>query len=68
MGAEGIIKLLEEIDLERLEEELKNELEVSQSSQKRKKVVKRLKIVRDFIISENRPEWMILTVLTCNSC
>ena len=63
MGAEGIIKLLEEIDLARLEEELKNELEVSQSSQKRKKVVKRLKIVRDFIMSENRPEWMILTVL-----
>ena len=40
MGAEGIIKLLEEINLEKLEEELKNELEVSQSSQKRKKVVK----------------------------
>ena len=63
MGAEGIIKLLEEINLEKLEEELKNELEVSQSSQKRKKVVKRLKIVRDFISSNNRPEWMILTVL-----
>ena len=63
MGAEGIIKLLEEIDLVQLEEELKNELEVSQSSQKRKKVVKRLKIVRDFIMSKNRPEWMILTVL-----
>ena len=45
MGAEGIIKLLEEIDLVQLEEELKNELEVSHSSQKRKKVVKRLKIV-----------------------
>ena len=30
------------------------------SSQKRKKVVKRLKIVRDFISSNNKPEWMIL--------
>ena len=28
---------------------------------KEKKLVKRLKIVRDFIASGNRPEWMILT-------
>lgn len=32
------------------------------SNQKRKKLVKRLKIVRDFLI-RNRPEWMILTIL-----
>ena len=63
MGAEGILKLLEEIDLKKLEQELENEMEIVNSSQKRKKIVKRLKIVRDLIAAENRPEWMILTVL-----
>ena len=61
MGAEGILKLLESIDLEKLRDELENELADANSAQKRKKLVKRLKIVRDFISSGNRPEWMILT-------
>ena len=63
MGAEGILKLLEEIDLNVLERELENEMDTVSSSQKRKKVIKRLKIVRDLILAGNRPEWMILTVL-----
>ena len=63
MGAEGVLKLLEEIDLKELEAELENEMETVNSSQKRKKTIKRLKIVRDLIASNNRPEWMILTVL-----
>ena len=60
MGAEAILKLLEKINLEELREELEKELDDVSSSQKRKKVVKRLKIVRDFIASNNKPEWMIL--------
>ncbi|MGX6590988.1 DNA-directed RNA polymerase subunit beta' [Cetobacterium ceti] len=60
MGAEAILKLLEKIDLESLKNELEKELEEVNSSQKRKKVVKRLKIVRDFIASNNLPSWMIL--------
>ena len=63
MGAEGVLKLLEEINLKELETELENEMETVNSSQKRKKTIKRLKIVRDLIASNNRPEWMILTVL-----
>ena len=63
MGAEGILKLLEEIDLNILESELENEMDTVSSSQKRKKIIKRLKIVRDLILAGNRPEWMILTVL-----
>lgn len=43
-----------------MRDELERELEDVTSSQKRKKVVKRLKIVRDFISSNNKPEWMIL--------
>ena len=61
MGADGILKLLTAIDLEKLRDELENELVDANSAQKRKKLVKRLKIVRDFIASGNRPEWMILT-------
>lgn len=60
MGAEAILKLLEKINLEELRVELEKELDDVRSSQKRKKVVKRLKIVRDFIASNNKPEWMIL--------
>ena len=63
MGAEGILKLLEEINLKELEHELEKEMEIVNSSQKRKKIVKRLKIVRDLIVAKNRPEWMILTIL-----
>lgn len=60
MGAEAVLKLLEKTHLESLRDELEKELKDVTSSQKRKKVVKRLKIVRDFISSNNKPEWMIL--------
>ncbi len=60
MGAEAILKLLQKIDLVSLQGELEKELEDVGSTQKRKKLVKRLKIVRDFIASGNKPEWMIL--------
>lgn len=60
MGAEAILKLLERLDLDKLQVELEAELEDVNSAQKRKKVVKRLKIVRDFINSNNKPDWMIL--------
>ena len=60
MGAEAVLKLLERLELEKLQVELEAELEDVNSAQKRKKVVKRLKIVRDFINSNNKPDWMIL--------
>ncbi|MDR1835856.1 MAG: DNA-directed RNA polymerase subunit beta' [Fusobacteriaceae bacterium] len=60
MGAEAILKLLENINLEELKTELEGELEEVNSSQKRKKAIKRLKIVRDFITFGNKPQWMIL--------
>ncbi len=60
MGAEAIKKLLEEIDLDQLAEELKAELKDLSSGQKRIKILKRLEIVEAFRQSGNRPEWMIL--------
>ena len=62
MGAESIKKLLEEIDLEALSQQLREELE-SSSGQKRIRLLKRLDVVESFRLSGNRPEWMILDVV-----
>ncbi|MGN1301272.1 MAG: DNA-directed RNA polymerase subunit beta' [Clostridia bacterium] len=62
MGAEAIRTLLKEIDLEKLSEKLKKEIEKS-TEQKRAKLVKRLDTVESFRISGNRPEWMIMNVV-----
>ncbi|EGU59656.1 DNA-directed RNA polymerase subunit beta' [Vibrio nigripulchritudo ATCC 27043] len=63
MGAEAIKDLLSTMDLQREAEQMREELETTNSETKRKKVTKRLKIVEAFIQSGNNPEWMILTVL-----
>ena len=62
MGAEAIKKLLEEIDLEKLSAQLKEELETA-SGQKKVRLVKRLEVVEAFRMSGNRPEWMIMDVV-----
>ena len=63
IGAEAVRQLLEEIDLEKLYDELRSEMETSLSETKKKKIVKRLKVVEALRKSGNKPEWMILTVL-----
>lgn len=62
IGAEAIKELLAEIDLEKLSEELKLEIEET-SGQKRMRAIKRLEVVEAFRLSGNRPEWMILDVI-----
>jgi len=62
MGAEYIQKLLAEIDLDALSNELKQELEGA-TGQKRARLLKRLEVVEAFRQSGNRPEWMILNVI-----
>ena len=62
MGAEAIRKLLAEIDLEKLANKLKKELEKA-SEQKKAKLVKRLDTVESFRLSGNRPEWMVMNVV-----
>ncbi len=62
MGAEAIRKLLAEIDLDKLSNKLKKELEKA-SEQKKAKLVKRLDTVESFRLSGNRPEWMIMNVV-----
>ena len=62
MGAEALEKLLKEIDVEKLSEKLKKELEIA-SEQKKAKLIKRLDTVESFRLSGNRPEWMIMNVV-----
>jgi DNA-directed RNA polymerase subunit beta' len=61
IGAEAIRELLIGLDLEKIRDELRQEIAESTSELKPKKLAKRLKVVEAFIESGNRPEWMIMT-------
>ena len=62
MGAEAVKELLEQIDLDKLSEQLRAELKTA-SSQKKLRIVKRLEVVEAFRESGNKPSWMIMDVL-----
>ncbi|MDR5519510.1 hypothetical protein RCO77_10190, partial [Streptococcus pneumoniae] len=62
IGAEAVRIMLQDLDLEGERKELLEELAVTKSELKPKKIIKRLKVVESFIESGNRPEWMILEV------
>ncbi|MFL2790535.1 MAG: DNA-directed RNA polymerase subunit beta' [Paracoccaceae bacterium] len=63
IGAEAIREILSSIDLEAEAEKLRAELVEATGELKPKKIIKRLKLVENFIEGGNRPEWMILTVI-----
>jgi len=63
IGAEAVKKMLEDLDLVGERTALMDELAVTKSELKPKKIIKRLKVVESFIDSGNRPEWMILDVI-----
>ena len=60
MGAPAVKRLLEQIDIEDLSAELRRNIRVETSVQRKQESLKRLKVVEAFRQSENRPEWMIL--------
>ncbi len=62
IGAEAIQYLLKELDLDKMSEELRQEIR-SPSAQKRFRAIRRLEVVEAFRKSGNRPEWMILNVI-----
>jgi DNA-directed RNA polymerase subunit beta' len=62
MGAEAVRELISGIDMEKLANDLRHEIN-STVGQRRKKATKRLKVVEAFRKSGTLPEWMILTVL-----
>jgi DNA-directed RNA polymerase subunit beta' len=60
MGAPAIKNLLAGIDIEELSAELRTQVRMETSVQRKQEALKRLKVVEAFRQSENRPEWMIL--------
>jgi len=62
MGAESVKKLLEEINLEQMSGDLKEELRTS-TGQKKVRIIRRLEVVESFRKSGNRPEWMVVDVI-----
>ena len=63
MGAEAVRKLLVELDLVKLSQDLRVELAETNSKQKKKDLINRLKLVEAIRDSDNRPEWMVLDVI-----
>ena len=63
IGAEAVRFMLQALDLETLRWQIRADLKETNSEVKRKKYVKRLKMVEDFIDSGNLPEWMVLEVV-----
>ena len=62
MGAESLVEIIGTLDLEQIRETLHEEA-IGSTGQRAKKAAKRLRVVEGFRKSDNKPEWMILTVL-----
>src|SRR6202051_3231447 len=62
MGAEAIRELLRDLNLRKLQEDLRVEFQAP-TGQKRLKAIKRLEVVEAFLNSGNKPEWMILSAV-----
>ena len=62
-GAEAIQKLLSNLNLRELNATLRAELKETNSEIKKKKIIRRLRLIQDFIQSQNKPEWMIVNTI-----
>ncbi|OQX88901.1 DNA-directed RNA polymerase subunit beta' [candidate division KSB1 bacterium 4484_87] len=67
IGGEAILELLKRVDVERLSGELRHQIQVDTSIQRRKDALKRLKVIEAFkrskMFKENKPEWMVMTII-----
>src|SRR5512137_399271 len=63
MGAEAVHQMLKSLDLPAEVIKVREDIAATSSETKIKRLTKRLKLIESFIESNNRPEWMILTVL-----
>jgi DNA-directed RNA polymerase subunit beta' len=63
IGAEAIYTILKKMDLEKLSSDIKNVIDKRADSAIREKMEKRQQLVRSFIVSGQRPEWMFLTAI-----
>jgi DNA-directed RNA polymerase subunit beta' len=62
IGAEALQRLLQDVDLETEAEKLREEISNSKG-QKRAKLIKRLRVIDNFIATGSKPDWMVLTVI-----
>jgi DNA-directed RNA polymerase subunit beta' len=63
IGAEAVLELLKQIDVEDLANRLRVEMREVTSAQKRNKIIKRLKVIEAFRGSPNLPEYMVIDIL-----
>jgi DNA-directed RNA polymerase subunit beta' len=63
MGAEAILELLRQVDVEELSISLRAQVKIETSVQRKKDILKRLRVIEAFRQSQNKPQWMILSVL-----
>ncbi|MGB3293847.1 MAG: DNA-directed RNA polymerase subunit gamma, partial [Phormidesmis sp.] len=62
IGAEALKRLLEDLQLEETAEQLRDTIATSKG-QKRAKLIKRLRVVDNFIATGSKPDWMVLDVI-----
>jgi DNA-directed RNA polymerase subunit beta' len=62
IGAEALQRLLEDIPLETEAEKLREDI-ASAKGQKRAKLIKRLRVIDNFIATVAKPEWMVLSYI-----
>lgn len=62
IGAEALLRLLADINLEQEAEDLREEIGAAKG-QKRAKLIKRLRVIDNFIATGSKPEWMVMTVI-----
>ncbi len=62
IGAEALKRLLEDLQLEETAELLRETISTSKG-QKRAKLIKRLRVIDNFIATGSKPDWMVLDVI-----
>jgi len=62
IGAEALQQLLQDLNLEQEAEQLREEIATAKG-QKRAKLIKRLRVIDNFVATGSKPEWMVLSVI-----
>ncbi len=63
MGADAVRELLSKIEIDEMVAELRAKVRVETSVQRKKDMLKRLRIFESFRQSQNRPEWMCMNII-----
>ncbi len=64
MGAEAVMKVLENIDLQKMVKKLRRGLRETSSNQKKKKLMRKIRLLNGIISAKIDPSWMVLRILS----